>query len=151
MQDPPPVVTASIDIAVPPRAVWRVLTDFSGYTAWHPVLSLEGAAPELTPGACLAFRLSGGPDGDQVFTAELTDVAPPRLLAWNGGVPDVFYGRHTFELLPLPGNGTRFTDTESWTGTMVPSVIPGRLTALERRYARSAAALKQRAEHELRR
>lgn len=139
-------VTVTADIAASPEAVWRVLTAFSRYAVWHPTLSLDGAAPGIEPGARLAFRLSGGAAGEQAFTAELTEVVPPRLLAWQGGVEGVFLGRHTFELRALPGGGTRFTDTERWSGAMAASVIAGHRAAFEKEYARSAAALKEQAE-----
>jgi len=143
-----PFVTTTIDIAAPPEAVWQILTAFSRYAAWHPTLSLDGAAPGLEPGARLAFRLSGGTAGEQAFTAEVTEVAPPRLLAWQGGAEGVFFGCHTFELEALPGDGTRFTDTERWSGTMAASVIAGHRAALEKEYERIATALKEQAERE---
>ncbi len=143
-----PSVTASTDIAAPAQVVWRVLTDFGRYAGWHPVMSLAGPAPGLAPGGLLAFRLSGGTAGEQAFTAELTRVIPPRLLAWQGGVPGVFFGRHTFELSALPGGGTRFTDTERWSGAMARAVIGGHRAALEAEYARTVAALRRQAERE---
>jgi hypothetical protein len=141
-----PFITVTTDIAAPPETVWLILTEFSRYHAWHPVLSPDGAAPELAPGARLAFRLSGGEAGDQAFTAEVTQVSPPHMLAWEAGVPDVFFGRHTFNLRAIAGDGTRFTDTERWSGSMAASVIADRYVALEKEYARSAAALKEEAE-----
>jgi hypothetical protein len=147
VQEDDPIITVTTDIAASPETVWRVLTQFSHYAEWHPVLSLDGAAPELAPGALLAFRRSGGGTaGVQEFTAELTHVVPSRLLAWQGGMQDVFYGRHTFELQALPGNNTRFTDTERWSGTMAASVITEHYAVLEKEYAHSAAALKEQAE-----
>lgn len=146
MQENDPFVTVATDIAAPPETVWGVLTDFSRYADWHPTLSLDGAAPEPKPGAQLAFRLSGGVAGDQAFVAEFTQVTPPYRLAWQGGVADVFFGRHTFELQALLGGGTRFTDTERWSGTMAVSSIAEHHAALEEEYARTAGALKERAE-----
>jgi hypothetical protein len=146
MQENDPFVTVTTDIAAPPETVWRVLTEFSRYADWHLTLSFDGEAPELKPGAQLALRLSGGVAGDQAFIAELTQITPPHLLAWQGGVADVFFGRHTFELQALPGGGTRFTDTERWSGAMAASVVAEHRAALEKEYARSAAALKEQAE-----
>jgi hypothetical protein len=146
VQEEEPFVTASADIAAPAQTVWRVLTEFSRYAEWHPVMSLSGPVPKLVPGGLLAFRLSGGIAGEQAFTAELIQVAPARLLAWQGGIRDVFLGRHSFELEPLPEGGTRFTDTERWSGSMAVSVISGHRAALDAEYARTVAALKLRAE-----
>jgi len=146
VQENDPFVTVITDIAASPKTVWQVLIELSRYADWHPTMSLDGAAPELKPGARLPLRLSGGTAGDQMFTAELTQVTPPHLLAWEGGVPDVFFGRHTFELQALPGDGTRFTDTERWSGAMAASVIAEQRAALEQEYAQIAAALKEQAE-----
>lgn len=146
MLEDDPFVTVTTDIAAPPEAVWQVLTTFSRYAAWHPTLSLDGAAPGIEPGASLAFRLRGGAAGEQTFTAELIEVVPPRLLVWQGGAEGVFFGRHAFELRALPGGSTRFTDTERWSGAMAVSVIAGSRAVLEEKYARSAAALKEQAE-----
>jgi uncharacterized protein YndB with AHSA1/START domain len=149
MQDEEPSVTVTTDIAAPPETVWRVLTEFSRYAAWHPMLALDGTAPaELTPGALVPFRLTGGPVEDQSFTAEVVEVAAPGVLSWQAGDPDVFHGRHTFELRPLPGNGTRFIDTERWSGPMAATMIGGNSDTLRQSYARSAAALKQESERE---
>ena len=84
--------------------------------------------------------------GDQAFVAEFTEIVPPHRLAWQGGAPGVLFGRHTFELRALPAGGTRFTDTERWSGAMAVSVIAEHRAALEAEYERIAAALKERAE-----
>lgn len=146
MRENDPFITVTTDIAEPPETVWRVLTEFTRYGAWHPTLSFDGVAPELKPGARLGLRLSGGAAGDQAFIAEVTQVTPPRLLAWQGGIADVFFGRHTFELQALPGDRTRFTETERWSGAMAASVIAEHRAVLEKEYARSATALKEQAE-----
>ena len=140
------LVTATIYIASPPEAVWQVLTAFSHYAEWHPILSLEGAAPGLEPGARLPFQLSGGTAGEQAFVAEVTEVAPPHLLGWQGGAVGVFFGRHTFKLQAHPGGGTRYTETERWSGTMAASVIAEHRADLEQEYERIVAALKEQAE-----
>ena len=144
-------MSVSTDIAAPAQAVWRVLTDFGRYGQWHPVMSLDGPVPQLAPGGLLAFRLSGGTAGEQAFTAELTEVTPPRALAWQGGAPGVFFGRHRFALRELPGGGTRVTDTERWSGTMAAAAIARHRAALEAEYARTGAALRQRAQDTARR
>lgn len=146
MQDNDHVITVTTDIAAPPETVWQVLTEVASYAEWHPIMSLDGTAPELTPGERLPLRLSGGLAGNQAFTAELTQVTAPRLLAWQGGAAGVFFGRHTFELQALPEDGTRFTDTERYSGTMAASVVTQFRALLEEEYAQSAAALKERAE-----
>jgi hypothetical protein len=141
-------VTVTVDIAATPAHVWHVLTAFDSYSTWHPTLSADGTVPEVAAGAGVDLRLSGGVAGDQAFTTQIVEADAPYRLAWQAGVPDVFFGRHTFELSPLPQGGTRVTDTERWTGTMAASVVAEHRAALQAEYARSAAALKTVAEAE---
>jgi hypothetical protein len=141
-----PFISVTIDIAAPQTRVWQILTAFEDYATWHPVLSLNGPVPDVAVGAELPMRLSGGVAGDQEFTGEIVEVDAPRRLAWQGGVPGVFLGRHSFDLVPLSEGITRFTDTERWSGSMAASVIAEHRTALEQEYTRSAEALKAVAE-----
>ena len=140
-------VSVTLDIAATPERVWQVLTAFDRYPTWHPTMSVKVTVPRQPEvGARLELRLSGGAAGDQEFTAELIEVDAPRRLAWQGGLPEVFFGRHTFELSALPGSGTRFTDTEQWTGSMAAAVVTQHRAVLLAEYTRTAAALKAAAE-----
>lgn len=139
-----PFVRVHRDIAAPVELVWRVLTDFAGYSTWHPTLRVSPPVPEPAAGARLRLALTGGAAGDQTFTAELIEVCPPHRLVWSGGVPEVFLGRHTFILDALPGGNTRFTDTEEWTGTMAEPVLAEHRPALTAEYQNSAASLAAR-------
>jgi hypothetical protein len=141
-----PFVSVQHDIAAPADLVWRVLTDFAAYPGWHPILTVRPPLPELVTGARLDVALSGGTAGDQTFTAEVDEVRPARLLIWTGGQPGVFLGRHTYALDPLPGNATRFTDTEEWTGTLAGTVLAEHGPAITAEYRRTAAALAARCE-----
>jgi uncharacterized protein YndB with AHSA1/START domain len=136
-----PSVRVHRDIAAPPELVWRVLTDFANYPAWHPTMTARSPVPEPVAGAQLQLTLSGGTAGDQAFTAKIIEVRPPHRLVWSGGLPDVFLGRHTFTLDALPDGGTRFTDTEEWTGTLAETVVTEHGPAITTEYQRTAAAL----------
>ncbi|GAA5196516.1 hypothetical protein GCM10023322_65610 [Rugosimonospora acidiphila] len=139
-----PFVRVHRDIAAPPELIWRVLTDFAGYPAWHPTLTVGAPVPEAVAGAQLRLTLTGGVAGDQAFTAEILEVRPPHRLVWSGGLPEVLLGRHTFALDALPGRGTRFTDTEEWTGTLAATVVAEHGAAITTEYQRAAAALAAR-------
>ncbi|MFE0027161.1 SRPBCC domain-containing protein [Amycolatopsis sp. NPDC059021] len=131
-----------VDIAAPPEAVWRVLADFGRYSRWHPTITVHEPVPEAVPGAKLNLRVSGGVAGDQSFTAEIVEALAPRRLVWLGGVPDVLLGRHSFELEPLASGGSRYTDTETWSGSLAATVIAEQYEAIQAEYERIVRALK---------
>ncbi|MFC9689209.1 SRPBCC family protein [Kribbella sp. NPDC056951] len=133
------------DISATPATVWRVLTDVRRFAEWHPTLTVDGEAPELRVGAVVSLRLGGGAAGEQKFEVEIVQLAPERLLVWEGGTAGVFFGEHSFELEVLP-DGVRLVDVERFTGSMAESVISENREALEREYRQVGWALKEMAE-----
>ena len=109
----------TIDIPAPPATVWRVLTATDRYGAWNPFIPrLDG---ELRTGARLRVTITP-PGRSMTFTPTVLAVEEDRLLRWRGplGVPGLFDGRHEFRLRALPEGGTRFVQTETFTGVLVP-------------------------------
>ena len=63
-------------------------------------------------------------DGEYDFT--VLQYEAPRRLVWEGGVPGVVMGQHSFVLDPHDG-GTRYTESEVFTGpAAVETVEPAR-------------------------
>ncbi|WP_127357331.1 SRPBCC family protein [Actinacidiphila soli] len=77
----------------------------------------------------------------------VTEMAKHTALAWEGGDPQVFFGRHRFTLTP-EAEGTRLLDEEVFTGAMAEAVLAEHRTTLEADYQASAAALKETAEQQ---
>jgi hypothetical protein len=99
----------------PPEAVWDVLADFEAYEEWNPLnLRARGRAE---PGAKVAMTFINparpGTTIDQVVT--VTDCRRGDILAWEGRVPLLFSGRHSFVLRP-EGPGTRLIHGEDMSG-----------------------------------
>jgi hypothetical protein len=109
----------TIEIPAPPANVWRVLTATDCYGAWNPFIPrLEG---ELRTGARL--RVTIAPVArSMTFKPTVLAVEEDRLLRWRGrlGVPGLFDGQHEFRLQALPDGGTRFLQTATFTGVLVP-------------------------------
>ena len=139
-----PVITAVTDIAAPPEAVWRVLTDFAAYAQWHPVLSFVDVPTAIVPGTRLRAQVSSGSPNDGEYAFTIVHFEAPRRLEWEGGVPEVLTGRHSFILEPH-GGGTRVTDSEEFTGTAADTVESAR-SSLEQDYANNGSALRKRLE-----
>jgi hypothetical protein len=108
-----------IEIDASPERVWSILTAFGDYAAWNPFIrSVEG---ELTEGARLRVRLQ--PPGSKGITLSprVQAVRAMRELRWRGRVllPGIFTGEHRFLLEPR-GGGTRFVQSEQFSGVLVP-------------------------------
>ncbi|MFD4669679.1 SRPBCC domain-containing protein [Lentzea sp. NPDC058450] len=138
-----PVITAVTDIPASPDRVWRELTDFAGYASWHPALRFVDVPESVATGTRLRaeVRTGNGNDGEYEFT--VLHFEESRLLVWEAGIPGVLVGRHSFAVEPHDG-GTRFTDSEEFSGSAaVNAVEPGR-ARLEKDYAGYGEALKAR-------
>jgi hypothetical protein len=139
-----PVITAVTDIAAAPEVVWRELTDFAAYAQWHPVLSFVDVPTAIVPGTRLRAQVSSGSPNDGEYAFTVLHFEAPRRLEWEGGVPEVLTGRHSFVLEPY-GGGTRVTDSEEFTGTAADTVESAR-AGLEQDYASNGSALRERLE-----
>ena len=135
----------SIEVDAPVEQVWSVVTDTAAYPEWNPFIrSIEG---DLVPGSRLEVRLH--PPGGRAVTMRpvVTRVERNRELCWLGRllVRGVFDGEHRFQVEPLEGNRSRFLQTETFHGLLVP-LTGGILAKTERGFEAMNAALKSRAE-----
>ncbi|WP_326758966.1 SRPBCC domain-containing protein [Streptomyces phaeochromogenes] len=140
-----PVITAVTHIDAPPEKVWRVLTDFAGYAEWHPVLRFVDVPAEILPGTRLQAQLTRGAENDGAYEFTVVDHEAPERLAWTGGIPDVLTGLHSFVLEPHDG-GTRFTESEEFTGSAAVETIEPARAQMEEGSASYVRALKKRVE-----
>jgi len=141
--DNSPVVTAVTDIASPPEEVWRVLTDFAGYAQWHPALRFVDVPADTLPGTQLRAQMALGTENDGEYTFTVLHSEEPRRLVWEGGIPDVLMGQHSFVLEPCDG-GTRFTESEEFTGAAAVETVEPVRSRMEEGYASYGRALKER-------
>lgn len=140
-----PVITAVTDIASPPEEVWRELTDFAGYAQWHPALSFVDVPTEILPGTRLQAHVSLGTESDEEYGFTVLVYEASRRLVWEGGIPDVLMGRHSFVLEPRTG-GTRYTESEEFTGTAAVATVESARSQMEEGYASYGRALRERLE-----
>ena len=134
-----------IEIEATPERVWEVLTDFAAYPEWNPFIqTIEGDA---APGSKLEVRIE--PPGGRAMTFKPTvlEAAPRQELRWLGRVlvPGFFDGEHSLRIEPIDDSRIRFTQSERFTGVLVPLFGKG-LEKTQRGFTAMNESLKRRAE-----
>lgn len=112
-------LSTEIMIEAPPAVVWEKLADPGKYPDWNPfVISLEG---DLEVGSRLRVQMRPPGGKATTFKPTVTAVETNKYLEWLGhlGIKGLFDGRHQFKLEAI-GEGTRFLQSEEFTGILVP-------------------------------
>jgi hypothetical protein len=110
--------TVSVAVAAPPDAIWRRLTDASGFPGWNTtVKSIEG---DIALGNRLVIEVPIAPG--RKFKPKVVAFEPTREMVWADGFAPMFTGRRTFTLAPNADGTTQFTMTEVFKGIMLPMI-----------------------------
>ncbi len=136
-----------IEIEASPQAVWEILMDFGSYPEWNPfIVALAGTA-ELGEQLEVSMQPPGG--RSMKFRPKVTVLEPTTRLQWLGklGIKGVFDGRHQFTIEPT-SDGTRFVQSEVFTGILVPLLSRSLDGATRRGFEAMNTALKERAERQ---
>lgn len=140
-----PTVTRVTEINAPADTVWEILTETSAYPEWNPFMTkIEG---RLQPGAKLTVTIQPPGSKPQTFKPTVTAVRQRRQLSWLGRLllPHVFDGAHTLSLESMSETTSRFTQSEEFSGVLVP-LFRTLLGNTEAGFAAMNAALATRAE-----
>ncbi|GAB2968415.1 SRPBCC family protein [Saccharothrix stipae] len=115
----PYTLRASIEIDATPDEVWSVLTDLDAYDEWNPFIVSSSGTVEV--GATLTNTMRDA-TGETTFTPTVLTVTPGRELRWQGkvGLGAVFDGEHSFLIEPVRPGRVRLTQTEHFSGVLVP-------------------------------
>jgi hypothetical protein len=108
------------EIAAPVERVWAELSAVSEYAEWNPfITSFEG---ELVVGGRAEVRIAPPGGRPMTFRPTITEVAEGTRLEWLGRLllPGVFDGRHSFRLEAVEPGRTRLTQSEEFSGLLVP-------------------------------
>lgn len=137
-------ISASVDIAASPQAVWAVLADLDSYCEWNPFI--QSASGQVAEGATLTLRMVPSQGRAMTFRPRVLVAEPGVMLRWIGRliVPGIFDGTHQFALEDLGGQ-TRVTQSETFGGILIP--FTGKtITQTETEFNKLNQALKQRVE-----
>jgi hypothetical protein len=136
-------ISATIQIDVPPEAVWAVLTDLGRYPEWNPLF--REASGQVAVGKRIKLR-SVHPANGRMMTVKpkITVADRGAELRWVASLPGIMSGEHRFALTPADG-GTRLEQSESFRGLL--TAFAGKtFTQAEASFQGLNEALKKRAE-----
>jgi hypothetical protein len=138
-------IERSIEIDASPAKVWSILIDTDAYPAWNPFMTK--LAGELTVGARLEVRIEPPEARPMTFKPTVLAAQPERELRWLGRfiLPGLVDGEHSLRLEPLGDSGSRFTQSERFSGILVRP-LKSMLAKTELGFDQMNAALKSRAE-----
>ena len=111
-------VTAATEIEASPEAVWRLLTDLDGFTAWNPFI--REAHGKIEVGETVRVRVRPSQGVPLRFRAKVVERDEGRGLRWRGHVLADWLacGDHTFEIERLGDHRVRFVQREQFTGIL---------------------------------
>ncbi len=139
-------LSTSIEIESPPEAVWEILMDFETYPEWNPFVTMISGRPVAGERLDVTLQNPGGKkmDVSPTVTAAETNIQ----FSWLGrlGVKGLFDGHHHFRIEPLTDGSVRFTQSEEFSGILVPALWKMLDTKTRAGFETMNAALKERAE-----
>lgn len=111
---------SSIDIDATPSRVWAVLADFAAYPDWNPFIVSASGAPEV--GKRLTLRMQPTRGRGVTLRPTVLEAEAGRALRWLGrlGVRGLFDAEHRFTLEEREDGRTRLSQTEDFSGALVP-------------------------------
>ena len=129
-------------IQAAPEAIWRILTEASGYPGWNTTVSRVDGRIALGEKITVHAKVAPG----RAFPVEVVAFDAPRRMVWSGGMPlGLFKGERTFELRPTGAGGVEFAMREDYSGWLAP-LITKSIPDLQPAFDEFAACLKARAE-----
>lgn len=139
-------VLTGIEIEAAPSRVWEVLTDFSSYREWNPMI--REASGELVPGRRLKLRFAPEGGKGRMFRPKLLVAEPGRELRWlgNPGFPGFMESEHYFTLEEAAGGKTDVAHNMFFHGLLVPLLGRRLESSVLKPFEDMNAALKRRVE-----
>lgn len=139
-------LTSEVVIFAPPALVWDVLSDLSAYPEWNTFIPM--ATGTLEKGARLTVRIAPPGGVPMTLSPKIILLEPGSRLTWRGRLfaPGVFDGEHDFALAARDSYVTRFTQSETFKGILVPLLAASLNRNVRAGFGQMNEALKRRAE-----
>ena len=135
-----------IEISASATRVWGVLADFKSYPLWNPLL--RGMQGTLTAGSRLRVSVRLAWWFRMIIHPIVLHAEVPRDLRWKGIliIPSLFDGVHAFEVRHLGANRVKLIQSETFSGMLVPIILPFILGLMRRGFHAMNVSLKEVAE-----
>lgn len=139
-------LSSEIRIAASPKRIWEILTDFAAYESWNR--AIPSAKGEATAGTMLQVLIQWPGLKRSNYELAILAADPERELRWLGhfGVTGLMDGDHRFIIEADGTDGAKVTQTESFSGLLIPFFAPWLRDNVLSGFDQMNIALKMRAE-----
>jgi hypothetical protein len=109
-------------INAPAEKVWKEFTNFSEYPNWNPFL--RKVSGDMKSGNSINVTIQPKNHEPVDFNPAIIIYEEKRTVQWEGKlfIPGLFTGRHTFQLINIDKDKTRFIQKEDFNGILVPFI-----------------------------
>ena len=109
-------LTTEIEINSSPQAVWDILTDFSNYPQWNPILTK--VVGQLSIGNKLEIHITTVGGKSRIYHPKITKIVPNQDLRWTGKffLPQIFSGERIFLIEKVSNDKINFVNKEIFSG-----------------------------------
>jgi hypothetical protein len=112
-------ISSEIIINAPVDKVWKEFTGFSEYPKWNPFIkSISG---DVKAGNTIHVVIQPKGGTPMSFNPVIIQLKENDILQWEGKLflPGIFTGKHTFQLVRVDKNKTKFIQKEDFNGVLV--------------------------------
>jgi hypothetical protein len=141
-----PETVTDVTIDAPAERVWRVLSDFSRYPDWNPLIRrIEG---KLELDSTLTVTRAGADGSEKTSHPTVLLYRPGREIRWRDRpiLPGLMETEHGFKIEPLSPEQARFVHWESSSGILAPILAGSSETGLRDRLEAMNLTLKGQVE-----
>jgi len=112
-------LSSVIVINAPPDTVWKEFTDFNEYPKWNPFIKSIAGEVKIGNTIHVVIQPKGGTPMN--FNPVITQLNDNEILQWEGQLflPGVFTGKHSFQVIRIDNNKTKFIQKEDFKGVLV--------------------------------
>ena len=140
-------LTTEIEINSTAQAIWDILTDFSNYPQWNPILT-KVVGP-LSIGNKLEIHITTVGGKSRIYHPKITKIVPNQELRWTGKffLPQIFSGERIFLIKKVSNDKINFVNKEIFSGIGIKLAPQKMENDILLSFKKMNEALKKTAEH----